>query len=151
MRLGEYDFGRKNETESKDFRVVDVQEHPEYNEETYENDISILKIHRQAFFNDFIRPICLPSFVEDFENKTASVTGTKRSVNFHIHIFDTFILGKGWGTQSFGGAPSDILMEVDIPIWSHERCVAAYPERLIEDTMLCAGVMTGRKDSCQVS
>lgn len=77
VRLGEYDFGSKDESMSKDFRVVDVKEHPEYDQETYENDISILKIHRPTDYDDFIRPICLPSVLDDFENKTATVTGTK--------------------------------------------------------------------------
>lgn len=56
----------------------------------------------------------------------------------------------GWGTQFFGGPYSNILMEVSVPIWSHEECQAAYNQR-IHDTVLCAGSSEGGQDSCQVN
>ncbi|XP_077294942.1 proclotting enzyme-like [Arctopsyche grandis] len=129
VRLGEYDFTRDGETNAKDFRVINVKEHPEYNAETFQNDISMLVINRPVRFDDSIRPICLPTALDDFANKMAIVAG--------------------WGTQGFGGPTSDVLLEVDIPIWPQDKCEAAFPQIVIPETTLCAGALVGRKDSCQ--
>lgn len=54
----------------------------------------------------------------------------------------------GWGTQSFGGPVSDILMEVIVPIWSQRRCQLAFTQRITEH-FICAGAYDGGRDSCQ--
>lgn len=55
----------------------------------------------------------------------------------------------GWGTQSFGGPHSHVLMEVTVPIWNHEVCVSSFTDTIFDET-LCAGGYDGGKDSCQV-
>ncbi|MBK8049191.1 MAG: serine protease [Anaerolineales bacterium] len=60
----------------------------------------------------------------------------------------------GWGnTQSFPQWP-DGLRQVTVPLVAREACDVAYqdtgyPPGTITDTMICAGVEEGGKDSCQ--
>jgi hypothetical protein len=59
------------------------------------------------------------------------------------------VLIAGWGTLSYGGPVSAVLMEVAVPVWNQQRCVRRYTQPIIE-TNLCAGAYEGGKDSCQV-
>jgi secreted trypsin-like serine protease len=54
----------------------------------------------------------------------------------------------GWGTLGFGEPASDVLMEVDFPIWSKTQCEDKL-EQSIPDTQICAGSYSERKDACQ--
>ncbi len=49
--------------------------------------------------------------------------------------------------------PSDILMEVQLPIVSPTKCkeaYRAYNQISIDDSVLCAGPESGGKDACRV-
>jgi hypothetical protein len=59
------------------------------------------------------------------------------------------VLIAGWGTLSYGGPLSEVLMEVAVPVWNQQRCVRRYTQPIME-TNLCAGAYEGGKDSCQV-
>ncbi len=63
-------------------------------------------------------------------------------------LFDRDVV-LGWGTTSYSGTPSDILLEVLLPIWNRTECQAVYTQP-ISDLQLCAGYKQGGKDSCQV-
>lgn len=54
----------------------------------------------------------------------------------------------GWGTTREQGSVSNTLMKVDVPVVEQSKCEAAYPGDIL-DTMLCAGLDEGGKDSCQ--
>jgi trypsin len=54
----------------------------------------------------------------------------------------------GWGAIKEGGASSDVLLKVDVPLVSEARCLKAYPGE-ITSAMVCAGLDAGGKDSCQ--
>jgi hypothetical protein len=55
----------------------------------------------------------------------------------------------GWGLTSEGGASSDDLREVDLPIVSDDECAGDYGSRFDPDVMVCAGQAAGGIDSCQ--
>ena len=55
---------------------------------------------------------------------------------------------QGWGTTSYGGDSSDVLLEVEVPVVSKETCTAAMSG--ITDSMICAGGVAGF-DACQVN
>ena len=68
---------------------------------------------------------------------------------------------QGWGTTSDGGAPSDVLLEVELPVVSKELCVTSVAYLLNmtvadlqsdvdTDSIICAGGVEG-EDSCNVS
>lgn len=56
----------------------------------------------------------------------------------------------GWGALTEGGASSNQLQVVDVPLVSLEECRAAYGTSSITDRMVCAGFPEGGKDACQV-
>lgn len=55
---------------------------------------------------------------------------------------------SGYGTLSSGGSLAKVLMQVDVPIVSQSGCKRAYGSS-IHDSMVCAGLDGGGKDSCQ--
>lgn len=58
----------------------------------------------------------------------------------------------GWGVTRESGTVSSKLLEVTIPIMSNKECRSTrYSPERITDNMMCAGYVTGGKDSCQVS
>lgn len=58
------------------------------------------------------------------------------------------ILFSGFGTLSSGGSLASKLMQVYVPIVSQASCKQAYGSS-IHDSMVCAGLQEGGKDSCQ--
>merc|ERR1711862_166636 len=95
---------------------------------TISNDISLLKFEAPLTMNDFVQGIALPE---------AGHTATG----------DCIV--SGWGTLSEGGATPDVLQKVAVPVVTDDECRDAYGASQIEDSMICAGVQAGGKDSCQ--
>lgn len=130
VRLGEYSFEMSNETRARDMSVAEIRQHEDFDESTYDNDISLLKLIQPILFNSYIWPVCMPPNGETLEGYEAIVIG--------------------WGSKFFGGPGSDILMEVSVPIWSSKSCQNVFIERIGEN-VLCAGAREGGRDSCQVN
>lgn len=81
-------------------------------------------------FNTYIWPICLPPVGETFENEVAIVAG--------------------WGQQYYAGPTSEVLLQVEVPVWPHKSCVDAFVQKITDDN-ICAAGYEGGKDSCLVS
>ncbi|KAM8708114.1 hypothetical protein ACLKA7_015134 [Drosophila subpalustris] len=128
VRLGEYNTHQLNETRARDFRIGSMVLHVDYDSNTYENDIALIRIERPTLFNSYIWPICMPPVNEDWTGRGGIV--------------------MGWGTQTFNGAHSKILMETKLPVWKQSDCEASMVER-IPKTTICAGLPEGGQDSCQ--
>ena len=64
----------------------------------------------------------------------------------NIGIF--FFILSGFGRLSSGGSSPNVLMQVIVPIVSESKCRRAYGSS-IHDSMVCAGLDDGGKDSCQ--
>ncbi|KAI9564714.1 hypothetical protein GHT06_008455 [Daphnia sinensis] len=127
VRLGEYDFSQVSEAR-RDFAAEAIYMHESYDRRTYKNDIALIKLKTKATFNNDIWPICLPPSNIVLEGQSAFVTG--------------------WGTTSYSGQSSDVLLEVILPIWALADCQKAYTQPISEQ-QLCAGYKAGGKDSCQ--
>ena len=109
-------------------KVEQIYQHPQFDNWTYENDLSILKLETCVEFNSKIAPICLPSNPgQRFIGHAAIVTG--------------------WGTTSFDGPEASTLMEVEMPIIVNWQCSWYYYN--IVPGMLCADGSDQGKDSCQ--
>ena len=67
---------------------------------------------------------------------------TEHHATFFSHHF------LGFGTLSSGGSLATKLMQVEVPIVSQSSCKRAYGSS-IHDSMVCAGLRQGGKDSCQ--
>lgn len=98
----------------------------------FDNDIALLFLASSLTFGTGIQVINLPpqGFVVPH--------GTDSRVS-------------GWGALSQGGAASDVLQVVTVPIVSNDICGNAYAQlNPITDGMICAGVLeTGGRDACQ--
>ncbi|XP_046644536.1 proclotting enzyme-like isoform X2 [Daphnia pulicaria] len=127
VRLGEYDFSQVSEAR-RDFGAEAIYMHESYDRRTYKNDIALIKLKTKATFNSDIWPICLPPSNVVLEGQSAFVTG--------------------WGTTSYSGQASEVLLEVILPIWALADCQKAYTQPISEQ-QLCAGYKAGGKDSCQ--
>merc|ERR1712198_639945 len=105
-----------------------IIEHEDYSSKTISNDISLLKLSKPLTFNKYVQGIALPA-------------------KGHAASGDCIV--SGWGTTSEGGSTPSTLRKVTVPIVSDAECRSAYGESEIEDSMICAGVSSGGKDSCQ--
>jgi hypothetical protein len=55
----------------------------------------------------------------------------------------------GWGTTSYQGTISGVLLEVDVPIVGDAECALAYGSSFDAPSMVCGGYDEGGKDACQ--
>merc|ERR550539_1564456 len=94
------------------------------------NDFIILKLSSALTFNDNVGAACLPE-----PNHAPDATGQTCFVS-------------GWGTLESGasGLPTD-LQWVAVPTVTNQQCSNSYNG--ITDSMICAGLPEGGKDSCQ--
>lgn len=71
VRLGEYDHTKSTETRHRDFSVVAIKQHEEFQLATYTNDIAVVTLDKSAAFDTYVWPICMPPIGRSFENETA--------------------------------------------------------------------------------
>ncbi|GJQ74672.1 hypothetical protein Trydic_g21524 [Trypoxylus dichotomus] len=107
--------------------VLEIIVHGEYNTNTLQNDIALLKISSLGTFNVFVDSVPL-----------ASVTPEEGTV----------CVVSGWGTTSAGGSASIVLRSVEVPIASLTKCTEDYSQQIYAG-MMCAGYVEGQKDACQ--
>lgn len=87
-------------------------------------------------FNRYVRPACL---ADRFKPYTQNA------------------IASGWGLTEFQGKPSKALMKVVLELYSNQECNTTYINDIsrqlrygiVEDTQLCAGSHTQRRDTCQ--
>ncbi|RVE70071.1 hypothetical protein OJAV_G00083710 [Oryzias javanicus] len=101
---------------------------PNYDSQSQNNDLSLLKLASPVTFNDYISPVCL-------------------AAKGSVIPADTSSWVAGFGTLSSGGSLAQTLQEVNVPIVSNTQCNSAYGG--ITGQMICAGLTVGGKDSCQ--
>eukprot|EP00984_Skeletonema_dohrnii_P016763 scaffold7499_cov81-Skeletonema_dohrnii-CCMP3373.AAC.5 len=107
----------------------DVIVHPNYNKNTAENDVALM-----------ILPHDVTGITYAKLNENASAVGDEFRV-------------IGWGTTSWGGKPSDILLEAEVDYVTNEQCNEAYSpyydddEEPVTDGMMCAA--RDGFDTCQ--
>ncbi|XP_041796071.1 transmembrane protease serine 13a [Chelmon rostratus] len=103
-----------------------------YNSQTNDQDVALLKLTSRVAFNDKVQPACLPTTDQRFPQGTKCWT-------------------SGFGTTEAGSdTVSKDLMEVTVDIISREVCnsPSVYGGSVTRN-MLCAGNLDGGRDSCQ--
>ncbi|KAL3276631.1 hypothetical protein HHI36_012003 [Cryptolaemus montrouzieri] len=109
-------------------QAEEIFQHENFDPESFENDIAVIKLETDLNFDATVGLISLPSSGEDVEEfRLATVTG--------------------YGWISDHGPFADSLQKVDLPIISTDTCKMIYPGQ-ITDTMFCAGYQEGGKDAC---
>ncbi|CAG2119009.1 unnamed protein product, partial [Medioppia subpectinata] len=136
IRLGEHNIYRKTKDDAEvDYNVIKVTAHPDFEPQTYKNDVAILQLAQKVRFNRRVWPICLP-----YDTK---VLTSEDNIGRSGHII-------GWGKVEFNGKASEELREADVTIMSSKECGKAFDRIVtITDEYLCAGTVGSTRDSCQ--
>ncbi|XP_034462641.1 transmembrane protease serine 2 isoform X2 [Hippoglossus hippoglossus] len=111
--------------------VHKIINHENYNAETNDNDIALLKLNTPLTFTSTVKPVCLPTF------------GLNISPGRQAWI-------TGWGALRSSGPSPNILNQAQITIYSRETCnIPQVLDGQVSQTMICAGKLQGGVDSCQ--
>ncbi|XP_075207681.1 trypsin-like [Anomaloglossus baeobatrachus] len=125
--LGEHDITTHEGTEMS-IDVFRIFIHPDFNEDTLDNDIMMIKLARQISVNSVVHSVSLPS---------------------HCAAAGTHCLVSGWGNTSPSDAyyPSYTLQCLESPTVTSNDCSSYYPGRLTPN-MFCAG-RVGKFATCK--
>ncbi|MCK0195943.1 trypsin-like serine protease [Ancylobacter sp. 6x-1] len=124
-------------TAQRGIRVRSAIPHPDFNPDTYANDIALVELDRPA------------------NAPAMAVLGGPDRTSDHAGLAATVV---GWGLTSevIGATTSDLpadLQEVEMPLVDIAGCRAAYADsalrkNTISDNNLCAGFRSGARDAC---
>jgi secreted trypsin-like serine protease len=128
VRLGEYKFGDTDGDEDT-FNLAWMKMHENFNYETVENNIAILKLDRKVTFSDSIKAATLPFDIDHSQDGNFLATAL------------------GWGSLYYGERDRELkfkdrpTMEVEVYVWNNTHCANNYGKKggLISDTQICAG------------
>ena len=116
------------------FNVIDVIVHPNYDPNTQDNDIALVRLGSAAAVRQVSR-------VEPMRLSRDSAVSARNADVVKV---------LGWGAIFEGGPLSPQLLEVDVPFVPQETCNGPNGYAgAITANMVCAGYMEGQKDSCQ--
>nr|XP_013054810.2 transmembrane protease serine 12 isoform X1 [Anser cygnoides] len=113
--------------------IRSITVHPEFNRETFENDIALFQLNSAVHYSYYIQPICLPSA--------------------HIYLYinqktECFI--SGWGRIAEKGKTPSVLQEAQVEIIPYSECNSSdVYGGMINNNMICAGSLSGGTDTCQ--
>ena len=125
--VGAYDL--TNSSQGARYKAQQIYLSENYNNYTFNNDIAIIEL------------------AEEVAN-VAEVKLITPDMETLLNTGDTLKV-MGWGSLTVDGTSlPTILQEVDLALSDREKCNTAYGGT-ITDTMLCAGLEEGGKDSCQ--
>ncbi|XP_020853717.1 trypsin-like [Phascolarctos cinereus] len=127
VRLGEHNI-EVVEGSEQFINSAKTIRHPNYNSNSLNNDIMLIKLEKAATLNSAVSTVSLP--------QACAASGTS-------------CLISGWGnTVSSGADYPDLLQCLVAPVLSDSSCSSAYPGQ-ITSNMICVGYLEGGKDSCQ--
>ncbi|XP_046923059.1 uncharacterized protein LOC124502440 isoform X2 [Lynx rufus] len=117
---------------SKKIKVKAIIIHPDFNLETYVNDIALFHLKKAVRYNDYIQPICLPFDV------------------FQMLDQNTKCFISGWGRTKEEGNVTDVLQEAEVHYISRKICDSEQSYgQIIPNTSFCAGDEDGIFDTCR--
>ncbi|XP_015269253.1 PREDICTED: transmembrane protease serine 2 [Gekko japonicus] len=115
----------------KGHRVAKIISHPNYDSETKNNDVALMKLQSPLKFDEAIEPVCLPNPGMIFQPAERCWI-------------------SGWGAQRQGGNTSKELYAAIVPLIESSRCNTRHVYNgHVLSTMICAGYLEGKVDSCQ--
>ncbi|CAB1325723.1 unnamed protein product [Coregonus sp. 'balchen'] len=133
VRLGDYERYKLEGTEVT-VPVIKTFSHPNYNKETVDNDIALLRLDSPVTFSEYILPACLPS--------RALAEGV-------LHLNGTRTVVTGWGKEEQNSQRfTSALNFIEVPLVEHELC-ARHMVNNVTGNVLCAGVIGRREDACE--
>ncbi|KAL0129005.1 hypothetical protein PUN28_004008 [Cardiocondyla obscurior] len=109
--------------------VATIVIHKKYQADTYDYDVALIKLHTPLTLGPNIKVVLLA--VGNIKPGSQAIVA-------------------GWGKTSRNGASSKVLQSLKIPIIEQEECRKIYARyRPVTSNMLCAGYLSGSKDTCQ--
>uniref|UniRef100_A0A3Q0SHI3 trypsin n=1 Tax=Amphilophus citrinellus TaxID=61819 RepID=A0A3Q0SHI3_AMPCI len=125
IMLGEHDVRVFEGTEQL-MKTDTIIWHPQYDYQTLDYDIMLIKLFHPVEVTEAVAPIPLPT--------GCPIGGLRCSVS-------------GWGNTAMEANMPTRLQCLDVPIIDDQDCENAYPG-MITRRMVCAGYMEGGKDAC---
>ncbi|XP_061596206.1 transmembrane protease serine 2 [Cololabis saira] len=111
--------------------VQRIINHENYDSNTNDNDIALLKLGTPMAFTRTVRPVCLPNSGIDMP------AGSQAWIT-------------GWGALRSSGQPPDKLNQAQVTIYSRDICNEDHVlNGQVTQTMICAGRLQGGVDTCQ--
>ena len=128
VRLGDTSLDEEFEAVSFTMKVKTIKQHPGYNPDNLQNDISVLELDGDVPLDVHpnIKPACLPD------------SGA---------LFPGEAIVSGWGTVASGSYLTSYLNEVGVTVFPDGDC--GRMNSAMTADMLCAGLKEGGKDACQ--
>ncbi|CAH1777788.1 unnamed protein product [Owenia fusiformis] len=121
-------FGIRDEEGVQMIGVREMFVHPDFDGDSFDNDIAVILLDKNAILSDSVQPCCIE---EDLMPE-----GT-----------DCFV--TGWGTTQNANERTDKLRQAHIPILEEKKCREPRRyERPLTRNMFCAGTWNGTVDSC---
>ncbi|XP_037703366.1 transmembrane protease serine 12 [Choloepus didactylus] len=117
---------------TKKMKIKAIIVHPDFNLESYVNDIALFHLKKAVEYNAYIQPICLPFDVfQNLDRKTKCFIG-------------------GWGRTEEEGNVTEILHQAEVHYISRNICNAEKSYAgAVTNTSFCAGDEDGVFDSCR--
>lgn len=110
---------------SQIYNIESIVWHENYNQNTRDNDIAVLKTTVDMQWNRGVGPVCLP-------------------FNYWYYDFNKLQVDvAGWGTTSYGGPTSSTLRRVTLDVIANANCNVQY----VNSQKICT--FTPGKDTCQ--
>lgn len=142
VRLGEWNtsspvdcIGDDCSGPPQNVKVERIIPHEDYDpaDSHQQNDIALLRLEHNVQFNDFVKPICLPT---GNDLRRANLEGNDMEV-------------AGWG-KTETRSESDVKLKVVVPVVSNSNCEQVFSRvsRRISSRQMCAGGRSGQ-DSCR--
>lgn len=122
VQIGRWDLNDDTE-DYEDIQVDYELVHPDYDNLSFDNDFMLLKLKTDSQYP--------PVSINDGSQNSSPGTD---------------VTTMGWGTTSFDGTSSDVLLEVEVDIVENAQCNLDYDGEITEN-MLCAARLG--KDACQ--
>lgn len=138
IRLGEFDLTSTTANSNRrDFSVVETITHPSFKSNSFYHDIGLIRLNESVgTFNNYIRPICLP-------------TGSFKD--------NADIVVPAWRLAEAGRSPSNMLQRVELTQLDDERCKRFYGTTselnngVLQEIQFCAYANDAKQDVCYVS
>uniref|UniRef100_A0A182P2J7 Peptidase S1 domain-containing protein n=1 Tax=Anopheles epiroticus TaxID=199890 RepID=A0A182P2J7_9DIPT len=127
LYFGKIDLGKWNGPE-EDAQIRSIHIPDQYQHERFFNDIAVLMLKEDIKYSNFVRPVCLWNFDDDYKM-----------------LINKIGLVPGWGYNEHG-LVSSRLSFAQMPVVAHETCIWSnrdFFSKVTSDTSFCAGFKNG--------
>ncbi|XP_061572212.1 coagulation factor VII [Cololabis saira] len=121
-----------NESTEQIIAVAEIFMHGDYETDTADNDIALLRLETPIAYSRYAVPVCLPT----------RPLAERELWAVSLHTV------SGWGRRSENGPTSNLLRRTSVPRMRTQTC-AEESGVVLTRNMFCAGYLDGRTDSCK--